>query len=1033
MNPAGGSISPHAPPAGRAMFVAGLLLILVAATAAIASLHVHRRAEARVSHTLQITGLLRTVRSRLQDAETGQLGYTTTGDEAYLGPYHEALQSVPPELDRLAALAADNLDPQQVTRLRYLVARHLQEMKGMVDLHRTAGSDPAARVAAAGAGKATMDRISAVFRQMEHDASLLLAQQEATHVARERWLEASTLAACGLGLLMLLVGNHYAQRSRRAALTAYARLRDSQQRIRANFENAALGIVQADTEDRVVNVNQRFCGILGRRREELLGKSIHELTYGEDQPRSDQLNQDLQEGRRQRIDYEKRYVGHNGKPVWVHVSVSAIRDAAGRVTGYIGTTEDISQRKAAEGLLRESEERFRMQAHLERLRADAAETLQRPAERQALLQAVAGLLVERLDAVFARIWTLDATGQILELQASAGLYTHLDGPHGRVPVGQLKIGLIAQERKPHVTNQVLGDPRVPNQEWAQREGLVAFAGYPLLLEGRLLGVVALFARHELSSAAVETLGAVSSLLAQALARKQAEAALRESENQFREAFDHAPAGLVLADLQGRFLHVNPAYCDIVGYSREELLGRTLQEFIHPEDLLATLEATQRLRAGTIPAFFLEKRYVRKDGDSVWVQVGCTLRRQDGKPSQQVVIVENIDLRKRAESALAAAKEEAERATKAKDHFLAVLSHELRTPLTPVLASISMLLEDTQLDAEMREGLEMIRRNAELEARLIDDLLDVTRIARGKIELYKQPVRLDEIIRRAVEVCQPDIEARRLHFGVKIELDAPCWVKADAARLQQVFWNLLKNAIKFTPNGGYVGIRCHPDTADGVVVEVNDSGIGIEPAALDRIFNAFEQAERSMTRRFGGLGLGLAISRALVEMHDGSISAHSAGKEKGASFRVHLPVLAPQAVCATTQRAVSPGGSPEHKPAGLRLLYIEDHGDTARTMKRLLERHGHQVQTAGDVATALQIVDRSPFDLLISDLGLPDGSGADLMREVRARHPDLKGIALSGYGMEADVQRSREAGFAEHLTKPVRVEELQMAISRVANR
>jgi two-component system CheB/CheR fusion protein len=390
----------------------------------------------------------------------------------------------------------------------------------------------------------------------------------------------------------------------------------------------------------------------------------------------------------------------------------------------------------------------------------------------------------------------------------------------------------------------------------------------------------------------------------------------------------------------------------------------------------------------------------------------------------------ITQRKQAEEALKAAKDSAEQskaaadqANRAKDHFLAVLSHELRTPLTPVVMGVSMLQDRSDLAPAARETLEMIGRNVQMEARLIDDLLDVSRIARSKMELQKQRVELCTIIQRAVEVCKPDIEARSLHFGVDIGLAAPYWVEADVSRLQQVFWNLLKNAIKFTPHGGCVGIRCRPNEKY-VVAEVNDSGIGMEPEALTRVFNAFEQAERSITRQFGGLGLGLAISKALVEMHGGTIEAHSEGRDKGATFRVRLPLTASAAQpevpahAAAPMRAVRP----------LRILQVEDHGVTAKMMRMVLAKEGHTVETAGDVATALELAGQRPFDLLISDLGLPDGSGHDLMRVLRSRGHNFPGIALSGYGQEEDIRRSYEAGFAAHLTKPASREALIEAVA-----
>ena len=252
-----------------------------------------------------------------------------------------------------------------------------------------------------------------------------------------------------------------------------------------------------------------------------------------------------------------------------------------------------------------------------------------------------------------------------------------------------------------------------------------------------------------------------------------------------------------------------------------------------------------------------------------------MRKDDGTLDCVLVLVQDITERKQLEGDLRAAKDSADRAkaaaelaNRAKDYFLAVLSHELRTPLAPVVMGVSMLQDRPDLDPETRETLEMVRRNAEMEARLIDDLLDMTRISRGTIELQKQRVDLGTVIDYAVEVCRPDIEARGLEFGVDMGPDAPYWVEADIARLQQVFWNLLKNAVKFTPHGGRVGIRCRLDRPGHVVVEVSDSGIGIDPEALPRLFDAFEQAERSISRQFGGLGLGLAISKALVEMHGG---------------------------------------------------------------------------------------------------------------------------------------------------------------------
>lgn len=372
------------------------------------------------------------------------------------------------------------------------------------------------------------------------------------------------------------------------------------------------------------------------------------------------------------------------------------------------------------------------------------------------------------------------------------------------------------------------------------------------------------------------------------------------------------------------------------------------------------------------------------------------------------------------------------ASHAKDQFMATLSHELRTPLTPVLAAAGMLESEKAIPAEAQEYVDVIKRNAELEARLIDDLLDVTRIVRGKIELDKEVVDLHMVISRAVEVCKEDVAARGLHLRMDLGSQEHCWVEADADRLQQVFWNLLKNSIKFTPSDGCVGVRCR-GTNGRVVVEVIDSGEGIAPEALGRIFRPFEQAERSITRQFGGLGLGLAISKALVELHGGSISAFSEGKGKGALFRVELP-----RVKHVAEQAERGNGKNDSEARGvqrqLRILLVEDHGDTAKMLSRLLRNEGYLVEHASDVATAESLAERAagegrPYDLLLSDLGLPDASGNDLMRHLRAHGQTVPGIALSGYGMASDMEQSREAGFSEHVTKPVSFPTLKEAIVR----
>ena len=377
--------------------------------------------------------------------------------------------------------------------------------------------------------------------------------------------------------------------------------------------------------------------------------------------------------------------------------------------------------------------------------------------------------------------------------------------------------------------------------------------------------------------------------------------------------------------------------------------------------------------------------------------------------------------------------EARAANDAKDRFLATLSHELRTPLTPVLALVAGLQEDERARAVQAE-LAIIRRNVELEARLIDDLLDLTRIARGKLELHAGPADARQAMEHALQTCREELTDRH---RLEVALDAADHgVWADTPRLTQVFWNLLRNAVKFSPGGGAIRVESRNERrADGewLVVEVRDTGIGIEPEVLPRIFDAFEQGQRSITRRFGGLGLGLAISKTILELHGGSLTAASEGRNQGAAFAVRLPLRTLPAAAHSSPLSPAPDPKSELENSKWSILLVEDHEDTADAMATLLRARGYQVTVAHTLAEARRAAAAaaSSIDLVVSDLGLPDGTGHELMRELVAVY-GLRGIALSGYGMEEDLRKSREAGFEKHLTKPVSPQTLEAAIQQVVS-
>jgi signal transduction histidine kinase len=370
------------------------------------------------------------------------------------------------------------------------------------------------------------------------------------------------------------------------------------------------------------------------------------------------------------------------------------------------------------------------------------------------------------------------------------------------------------------------------------------------------------------------------------------------------------------------------------------------------------------------------------------------------------------------------------ASRAKDDFLAALSHELRTPLNPVLLIASEAAEDASLSTQVRAWFSTIRTHIELEARLIDDLLDITRISHGKLSLNLEVIDIPAILKSAIETVQADFNEKQIRLDLDLA-DQDAKMNGDPVRLRQVLWNILKNAVKFTPVGGLVQISTMIlGPAHKMIIQITDTGIGLTAEEIHSIFDAFSQGEHAAKRhlhQFGGLGLGLTISRMLVELHDGAIHASSPGRGHGATFTIELPILPlplslpGPAIPMTAQPEVGQVNLSQPS-AGIRILLVEDHEPTRQVLTRLLTRRSHNVLSAMSLSEARTIAGREKLDLVISDIGLPDGDGYTLMAELRENF-GLKGIALTGYGMEEDVARGKNAGFIGHLIKPIRMENL----------
>ncbi|MEN3941231.1 PAS domain S-box protein [Prosthecobacter sp. SYSU 5D2] len=930
---------------------------------------------------------------------------------------------------------------------------------------------------------------------------------------------------------------------------AEEQLRQSEERFRAVFEQTTTGIAQTDLTGRFVQMNDRYCEMVGRSREELLQLRMHDITHPEDLKSNAPLFKALAEGSGSNFVIEKRYVRPDGSILWTHNDVVAIRSASGQPRFIAATVTDITENRRAQEQLRQSEERFRAfvttsSDSMYRMNADwtvmhqlqgkefitntdhaIRDWLQKyiPPEDQKLVTDTVRKAIEskgsfnlehriiRADGSLG--WTfshavplLDERGEIVEWFGTASDFTERKMAEVALRESETRFRHMANNAPVMVwITEADGRCTFLSESWYEFTGQTPETGMgygwvdathpddhdmveadfisanerraPFKVEYRLRrrdgeyrwAIDAATPRFDSNG---EFLGYIGSVI-DITERKLAEEALRTSERRktalieladlLRELRDPADLAYSAAELLGRALNVSRCGYGTINTKEETITIerdwnapgiQSLAGVLHFRDYGSYIEDLKRGHAVIFSDAYKDPRTadnadalkaisaqavvnlpVTEDGGFVAI---LYLNHEDAREwtEDEVSFIREVaertriaTERRRTEQALRASMEEAARghekaemASRAKDDFLAALSHELRTPLNPVLMVASELANNDTLPEKVREDLRMIQRNIGLEARLIDDLLDLTRISRGMLHIHAEKVDTHALLRHTEEIVRADLHGRKLDLQMHLEA-AESFVQADPARLQQVFWNLLKNAVKFTPDGGRIKVRTANPEPGRLLISIEDSGRGIPSEALDRIFLPFEQGDLGGRHAFGGLGLGLSISKALVDLHEGSLQATSAGQDQGSTFTVDL---------ATTQRAL-PETAPKDLSSAdvrpLRLLIVEDDVTSLNVLVKLMQRRGHAVYSASTVAAALELAASHSFDLVISDLGLPDGTGQELMKEIRQRY-GWPGIALSGFGMEADLQASKDAGFAIHLVKPVAAADLTRAIASI---
>ncbi|HWE98028.1 MAG TPA: ATP-binding protein [Tepidisphaeraceae bacterium] len=640
---------------------------------------------------------------------------------------------------------------------------------------------------------------------------------------------------------------------------------------------------------------------------------------------------------------------------------------------------------------------------------------------ESMLQTLADSALKLCNAESAGISLLDERAGVFRLAAAAGACAGLAG--SAIPAEPSPCGTCLRKG----SAQLFSDPSRLFGWMRDIPPAVSEALVVPFRQGETAGtiwVLAHKARTKFTAEDARILTSLADFTAAVLERDRTTATLAKTDARLRFALNATHFGEWDLNVETGVVAISPQHARIFGYASPPTWGYgTFLKHVVPEDR-PRLEQNFKHVLATGEDWEIDYRINRADGAVRWVwAIGYAYKSENGRPLRIAGLSMDITDRKRNEEELARAKAQAEAASRAKDEFLAVLSHELRTPLTPALITATLLESRDDLPADVREDLAEIRRNIGLEGRLIDDMLDLTRIVSGKLRLDFQSVDVHLLVRAAADICHREGQPR-----IKFELKASRHhVHGDGARLQQVFWNLCNNAMKFTDDAASVTVRTSDAPAERVRVEVIDTGVGIDARVLPRVFNAFEQENMRTNRQFGGLGLGLAISQKLVDAHGGTITAASEGKGQGATFTVELPTV-PVAAAPAARAPGPPGASRAASP--LKILLVEDHVPTLHALRKLIEQMGHRVTGASTVREATEAARRESFDLLISDLGLPDGSGLDLIRNVRDSFPG-RSIALSGYGMDQDVRNSREAGFATHLTKPVDVERLEEVIRDTA--
>jgi PAS domain S-box-containing protein len=803
------------------------------------------------------------------------------------------------------------------------------------------------------------------------------------------------------------------------------------QKSEAEFRLLANAVPQivwvADSEGRLVYVNEQWTEFSGltvadtserARASEILHPDDRALIYAE-------WKRALESGTTFEVEARMRDY-QTGEFRWFLMRSEPTRDAAGKIVKWFGTSTDITANKSAE-------KRAMMVAEINQL----TRQFENPASLLYVVSKVVGEYFKVTRCLFNEIF-LENDLEIVHRDFCDGVESvagrHKISDYSAITTAEMSAG------KTVVNRDSKTDPRTAAvyEKIYAKNGERAYVAVPLLRENRW--VASLWVSddepRDWTKDDVNLLEIVAEQVWSVVEKLRIDAALRESEKRFRNMADHAPVMVWVTDPTGFCTYLSQSWYEFTGQTPETGLGFGWLDATHPDDAKHAEEEFVRANQNQSP-FRLEYRLRGKDGEYRWAIDSAQPRfGEDREYLGYIGSVIDITERKAAEQEREKLllqekflREEAENANRLKDEFLATVSHELRTPLNSMLGWATMVRQNNFDTDLMRRAFEIVERNARNQNQIISDILDVSRIITGKLNLNLQPVDLSTAILAAIDTVRPAIDAKGIDLVTRFEIDTET-VTGDADRLQQIVWNLLSNAVKFTPEGGTIEIVLGFQN-NYAEISVSDNGSGISPEFLPFVFDRFRQADGKMNRRYGGLGLGLAIARHLTELHGGSISAHSPGAEQGSTFTVRFPLKMRFSGFAENgagnvvpdRETISTPGEPAQKLLDkLKILVVDDEPDALELVAFILTEQNALVSAADSVDKAIELFETQKFDAIVSDIGMPEKDGFELMRLLKSRTNDSKSpvptIALTAYAREQDSRRVLSAGFSAYLPKPV---------------